>query len=149
MDTDEWHERVDWANFLEENVVIKSLDDADVQAEHGIGDDKRIFRLTDFFAFDKNTMKLATLELERLDGLMIAGRAIPMIPDDNAGEDDKERGEDYEVEVRLSAVTKVEYTYLDVSAAEQDGIYILTSFAWYLLERPAGFYRISYQEPFR
>ncbi|KAG9099586.1 hypothetical protein FRC06_005127 [Ceratobasidium sp. 370] len=149
MDTDQWHERVDWARFLDEKAVIQSLDDADVQAEHGISDDRRIFRLTDFFAFDKNTMQLVTLNVEKIDGLTIAGHAIPMIPDDNAGEDDKELAEDYTADVRLSAITKVEYTFLDVSDAEQDGIYILTSFAWYLLERPVGFYRIPYQEPFR
>ncbi|QRV90058.1 DNA (cytosine-5-)-methyltransferase [Ceratobasidium sp. AG-Ba] len=148
MNTDAWHERVDWENFLPEEVIIQSLDDADIQAEHNINDNRRIFRLTDFFVYDKPSMSLVALNLERLDNLSIAGRAIPMIPDDNAGEDG-ELEAIYEAEIQLSPITKVEYTYLDVSDAEQDGIYILTDFAWYLLERPRGFYRPLYQEPFR
>lgn len=131
MDTDQWHERVDWVNFSDEKAFIQLLDDADVQAEHGISDDRRIFRLTDFFAFDKNTMKLVTLDLEKLDSLTIAGHAVPMIPDDNAGEDDNNEDDNtseddqgleerYAADIRLSAITKIEYTYLDVSDAEQE-----------------------------
>ncbi|KAG9126884.1 hypothetical protein FRC07_001542 [Ceratobasidium sp. 392] len=150
MDVDQWHERVDWGTFREEKSVIQELDDSDVQAEHGVDDERRIFRLTDFFVYNRDTMKLATLQLERLDGMAVAGYAVPMIPDDNAGEDDDEELEEtYGRNIRLSAVTKVEHTYLDVSDAGQDGIYILTSYAWYLLERPVGFYYTPYQEPFR
>ncbi|KAG8730865.1 hypothetical protein FRC12_020039, partial [Ceratobasidium sp. 428] len=150
MDTDQWYERVDWPNFREEKRLIQEMNDADIQTECGLGDDKWLFRLTDFFAFDKNTMKLVTLDPEKLDHLLIAGRSIPVIADDNAGEDNPAEPETtYESEVRLSAITKIEYTYLDVSAARQDGIYVLTSYGRYLLERPIGFYRTFYREPFR
>ncbi|KAG8746886.1 hypothetical protein FRC12_014194 [Ceratobasidium sp. 428] len=150
MDTDQWYERVDWEIYREEKRLIQDMDDADIQAEHGLDDDKRLFRLTDFFVFDKNTLKLATLNPDKLDHLSIAGRSIPIMSDENTGEDDPDELEaNHGREVRLSAITKIEYTYLDVSAARQDGIYVLTSYGWYLLEQPIGFYHIFYQEPFR
>ncbi|KAG8678428.1 hypothetical protein FRC09_019848 [Ceratobasidium sp. 395] len=150
MDTDQWYERVDWEIYREEKRLIQDMDDADIQAEHGLDDDKRLFRLTDFFVFDKNTLKLSTLNPDKLDHLSIAGRSIPIMSDENTGEDDPDELEaNHGREVRLSAITKIEYTYLDVSAARQDGIYVLTSYGWYLLEQPIGFYHIFYQEPFR
>lgn len=122
MDVDNWFEFLDWENYPDEGIVLRSLDDIDLEAEHH-GDDRRIFRLEDFFVCDENdTRRLRPLDFDRLDNLCIAGKAIPIFPDDgddgenNDGEDETSNTV-FELNVRLSAIQKVEYTFLDVSTA--------------------------------
>ncbi|KAF8604128.1 hypothetical protein BDV93DRAFT_108399 [Ceratobasidium sp. AG-I] len=154
METDEWYDTLSLESYRDEIAVVQALDDADVGAEHyGDGEsDKRVFKLTDFFMYNKNTMKLVQLDLDNLDHICVAGHAIPITPDDNGANDEESSEAEEEVHefgITLSAIEKVEYTYLDVSSAGQDGVYLLTSYGWYLLQRPIGFYRVPYAEPFR
>ncbi|CAE6445450.1 unnamed protein product [Rhizoctonia solani] len=168
MDLDNWAADIDWDAYLPEAQVIQSLDDIDLQAEH-TDDNRRIFRLEDFVVYNTNTRQRTSLDISNIENLCIIGNAIPIFPDVNdddgkrtedgeyGNEDEEEAGraaridEDaaYGTLVQLSAIQKADYTYLDVSAACCDGIYILTSYAWYLLQRPAKIYSAHYDRPFR
>ena len=125
METDEWYETAVLANYRDEVSVVQALDDADVGAEHyGDGEsDKRVFKLKDFFMYNKKTMKLVQLDLDNLDDTCVAGHAIPISPDDNGANDEESSEAEEEVHefgITLSAIEKVEYTYLDVSSAGQE-----------------------------
>ncbi|CAE6457888.1 unnamed protein product [Rhizoctonia solani] len=162
----DWDTNIDWDEYLPEPQVIQSLDDIDLQAEH-TDDNRRIFRLEDFVAFDIKTKERTVFDISNIDGLCIIGNAIPIFPDIN---DDDGRRSDYDGDdedsgrkptasddnaaafgtlMQLSAIQKADYTYLDVSAACCDGIYVLTGYAWYLLQRPAKVYAPFYERPFR
>ncbi|KAG8722971.1 hypothetical protein FRC11_002608, partial [Ceratobasidium sp. 423] len=169
MDLDNWDAVIDWDAYLPEAQVIQSLDDIDLQAEH-TDDDRRIFRLEDFVVYNTKTKQRTVFDISNIEDLCIIGNAIPIFPDINDddgkrsedGEYGNEDGEDirraaapidedaaYGTLVQLSAIQKADYTYLDVSAACCDGIYVLTSYAWYLLQRPAKIYAAYYDRPFR
>ncbi|CEL55663.1 DNA (cytosine-5-)-methyltransferase [Rhizoctonia solani AG-1 IB] len=144
------------------------MDDIDLEVEH-TNDNRRIFRLENFVIYDTKTRRLAAFDISNVDSLCIIGKAIPIIPDINDDDGGKSEygegpsedsdaarrraraGEEppYEVNLQLSAIEKADYTYLDVSAACCDGIYVLTSYAWYLLQRPSKIYASLYDQPFR
>ncbi|CAE6423573.1 unnamed protein product [Rhizoctonia solani] len=165
MDID-WDTDIDWDEYLPEAQVIQSLDDIDLQAEH-TDDNRRIFRLEDFVAFNIKTKERTVFDISKIEDLCIIGNAIPIFPDinddDGKGSDFDEGDEDesprrpatdenaaaFGTLMQLSAIQKADYTYLDVSAACCDGIYVLTGYAWYLLQRPAKVYASFYDRPFR
>ncbi|CAE6460712.1 unnamed protein product [Rhizoctonia solani] len=167
MDADNWYSKVDWDEYLPEAQVIQSLDDIDLQAEH-TDDDRRIFRLEDFIVYNAKTKERIVFDTANVEDLRIVGNATPIFPDLN--DDDGRRGEydgdseddaitrarapadedsAFGTAIELSVIQKADYTYLDVSAAGCDGIYVLTSYAWYLLQRPAKIYAPFYDRPFR
>lgn len=122
MEPDAWYDNVSLESYCDEQIIVQSLDDADLEAEH-YGDreyDKRVFKLTDFFVYNKNTMKLVSLDLDVLDDICVAGHAVPIRPQDSGpyDDDESESGEESpEFDMALSAIQKVEYTYLDISSA--------------------------------
>lgn len=125
MEIDKWHNTITLASYRDEIDVVQALDDADLEAEHyGDGEsDKRVFKLNDFFMYNKKTMKLVQLDLDNLDHICVAGHAIPISPDDNGANDEESSEAEEEVlelGITLSAIEKVEYTYLDVSSAGQE-----------------------------
>lgn len=120
MDIDNWYELVDWSAYQSESKVLRLIDDIDLEAEYH-GDDRRIFRLEDFFVYDETNTRLLPLDFNRLDNLSIAGKAIPIFPDNNADDTDAEdESGAFESRIRLSAIQRMEYTYLDVSAASYE-----------------------------
>ncbi|KDN48698.1 hypothetical protein RSAG8_02685, partial [Rhizoctonia solani AG-8 WAC10335] len=160
----DWDSGIHWDAYLPEAQVIQSLDDIDLQAEH-TEDNRRIFRLEDFIAFNIKTKELTVFDISNIEDLSIIGNAIPIFPDinDDDGKSDNEDDEDngprraateenaaaFGTPMQLSAIQKADYTYLDVSSACCDGIYVLTGYAWYLLQRPAKIFAPFYDRPFR
>jgi hypothetical protein len=120
MDVDNWSELVDWESYQDESKVLQLIEDIDLEAEHH-GDDRRIFRLEDFFVYDEKNTSLLPLDFDKLDNLYIAGKAIPIFPDNNDDDTDAEdESGAFESNIRLSSIQKVEYTYLDVSSASYE-----------------------------
>ncbi|KAF8674221.1 Cytosine specific DNA methyltransferase replication foci domain [Rhizoctonia solani] len=168
MDPNNWENSIDWDEYLPEAQIIQSMDDIDLQVEH-TDDNRRIFRLENFIVYDTKTKQLATFDISNVEQMSIIGKAIPIFPDIN--DDDGGRSEygegasddsdtarrrarpdeepPYEIDLQLSTIQKADYTYLDVSAACCDGIYVLTNYAWYLLQRPSKIYASLYDQPFR
>ncbi|KDN48699.1 hypothetical protein RSAG8_02686, partial [Rhizoctonia solani AG-8 WAC10335] len=91
----DWDTGIDWDAYLPEAQVIQSLDDIDLQAEH-TEDNRRIFRLEDFIAFNIKTKELTVFDISNIEDLSIIGTAIPIFPDinDDDGKSDNEDDED-------------------------------------------------------